>query len=746
MPLVPAFQLRLKDQILEGLATVGKYDGKHPCLTAATSGGKIFIHNPYQQEADGSNVKYLNINKKISAVSHGQLDPATARDVLLVGTKTDLLAYDVDENRDHFFKDVPDGVNAMLCGRVGQQDSPMAVVGGNCSIQGFDMNGEELYWTVTGDNVNAMALADVDGDGRNELLVGSDDFEIRVFKNEEVVTEVTEAERVVGLAPVSGSRYGYALCNGTVGVYDGTRRQWRVKSKNHVTAFTAYDLDGDGVPEVVTGWSSGKLEVRNDRTGATVYKDNFSGPVSALLKADYRKDGGEDMLCCSLDGEVRGYRTQVGGGGGGEARSAGAAGTGGFGQDASVGMGELLMDGNTNEEVLAQLNQKRQDLLVELKSYERNGQVASDLAKGKSGASQTEVSGAIPRDTHVNSSLEMNPEIQAGELVLSTNNDTIIKAVLMFAEAVFEEEGRFVFFPQPKSTVRVPIKPPRDVASDVVIKVLVSSRTSSVYHVFELDFKLPRFCMYIPVTDNTQQVPEPISSVEFRIPERASRVAAWIDEAFMTNCAANTSVHSDTLSVTFVSLRDAKPLMIKMTGDGSGTVSAGAGGRLTIRTDNLEVAGDFVQELCTGLGITELESTADFPYDMEEFRNVLVKVDEHNAVRLRLAAEVADSSNAVKAFVIKAEDARILTDMNLMRRMYGELFDLNRELIMEHTKRATNHAELLLVLKEVNQMIQKAARLRMGGAKTRIIAACRQAIKQNNIQDLFKILNFGSVK
>jgi hypothetical protein len=29
--------------------------------------------------------------------------------------------------------------------------------------------------------------------------------------------------------------------------------------------------------------------------------------------------------------------------------------------------------------------------------------------------------------------------------------------------------------------------------------VLVSSRTSSVYHVFELDFKLPRFCMYIPV-------------------------------------------------------------------------------------------------------------------------------------------------------------------------------------------------------------------------------------------------------
>jgi Bardet-Biedl syndrome 2 protein len=48
--------------------------------------------------------------------------------VLLVGTNTDLLAYDVDENKDHFFKDVPDGVNAMLCGRFGQQDAPMARV------------------------------------------------------------------------------------------------------------------------------------------------------------------------------------------------------------------------------------------------------------------------------------------------------------------------------------------------------------------------------------------------------------------------------------------------------------------------------------------------------------------------------------------------------------------------------------------------------------------------------------------
>lgn len=33
-----------------------------------------------------------------------------------------------------------------------------------------------------------MALADFNMDGRKELLVGSEDYEIRVFKNDELLT------------------------------------------------------------------------------------------------------------------------------------------------------------------------------------------------------------------------------------------------------------------------------------------------------------------------------------------------------------------------------------------------------------------------------------------------------------------------------------------------------------------------------------------------------------------------------
>lgn len=42
-------------------------------------------------------------------------------------------------------------------------------------------------------------------------------------------------------------------------------------------------------------------------------------------------------------------------------------------------------------------------------------------------------------------------------------------------------------------------------------------------------------------------------------------------------------------------------------------------------------------------------------------------------MRLRLMAEMADSSNLVKTLVIKAEDARILSNMALTRKMYQQV-------------------------------------------------------------------------
>ena len=172
-------------------------------------------------------IAMLNINQRVTAIQAGRLDPDSNRDVLLVGTPTNLLAYDVERNADLFHKDVPDGVNALVVGELGLANTgkqPLAIVGGNCSIQGFDHEGNDPFWTVTGDNVSSLSLVDYHNNGNKRLVVGSEDFEIRIFAEDEILAEITETEAVTALAPVEGGRFGYALANGTVGVYEKTTR------------------------------------------------------------------------------------------------------------------------------------------------------------------------------------------------------------------------------------------------------------------------------------------------------------------------------------------------------------------------------------------------------------------------------------------------------------------------------------------------------------------------------------------
>ena len=39
--LLPIFTLNLGQKMLAGRVTIGEYDGKHPCLTAATGAEKV---------------------------------------------------------------------------------------------------------------------------------------------------------------------------------------------------------------------------------------------------------------------------------------------------------------------------------------------------------------------------------------------------------------------------------------------------------------------------------------------------------------------------------------------------------------------------------------------------------------------------------------------------------------------------------------------------------------------------------
>eukprot|EP01006_Ploeotia_vitrea_P021632 TRINITY_DN54054_c0_g1_i1.p1 TRINITY_DN54054_c0_g1~~TRINITY_DN54054_c0_g1_i1.p1 ORF type:complete len:720 (-),score=84.74 TRINITY_DN54054_c0_g1_i1:1591-3750(-) len=710
--LVPAFTFDTNNPIQEGQATVGKYDGKHPCLTCATSGGKVFIHTPHEHtdlsqehpSADANkNLKYFTINRLVTAMSSGQLNPKSESDILLVGTQTNLLAYAVEENKDIFYREVPDGINSMSFGKVGSIENNLAIVGGNCSIQGFDSEGNEEFWTVTGDNVTALALIDIDEDGQNELLVGSEDYEIRIFQNEEVISETTETDKLLSLCPLQKMRFGYALGNGTIGIYERATRIWRYKSRHEVICIEGHDLDSDGVPELISGWRNGKLEVRSEKNGEIIYRDQFQGPVSAIVIADYRLDGRKEVIACAHSGQVRGYLPID------------------YDQKPNSGLGSSTSDSNLSDETLKQLLQEKQNLAYQLKNYDEQ------LNQSKKGTTTVAM---ISQTTKVQCHLRPNSGKGCVELVLRSTNNSVIKATIITAEFLFgPNESCLVYAADPNDTIVATFAPEKDVATELHIQALVGFKMAPYYHVFELDYKLPKFSMYVPVKDFQK---EPASSVVFRVTERVNRVVMWLNNSFNVSHKVD---RANSLDARFVSLRNGLLLSVHMTPEN--------GGQITIRVDSMEVAGEIIQDLCSHLTITELESHADFPTEFEEFKKVLMKVDDFNAIRLKLTAEMADSSQLVKALVIKAEDARILNDMKLMKKMYSSLYDVNRDLIGEYIKRATNHNELLSALKEVNAMIQKAARLRIGQPKTKVITECRNAIKSNNIHSLFKIISVG---
>lgn len=171
--------------------------------------------------------------------------------------------------------------------------------------------------------------------------------------------------------------------------------------------------------------------------------------------------------------------------------------------------------------------------------------------------------------------------------------------------------------------------------------------------------------------------------------------------------------------------------------------SSGSGMDVRIQCDKMDLASEVIQDMAKFMGVTELESVADFPEEMAAFELVVHQVEDYNASRVKLTADMADDSQHVKAYIVRAEDSRLLADMKTMRRAYAELFALNNQLVANYNLRAQNHEGLLVALKEVNQMIQRASNLRVGKAKSSLVADCRAAVKANNMSSLLRIIQAG---
>nr|BAJ93985.1 predicted protein [Hordeum vulgare subsp. vulgare] len=714
------YNFKLIQPIQDRIVSLAKCDGNNPNLVCATLGGKLFVHTPHQEKeqveqgGQQEDIKFLNLNKEVTAITQGSLLETSKKEILMIGSKNTLVAYDVEKNSDIFYKDIPDGVNAMVFGYIRNNPKPLVIVGGNCSIQGFDQHGNEKFWTVTGDNVSAMCFCDIDGDSFDELLVGSEDFAIRAFKQEEIFVEITESGKVIDLVNLKTGSFAYALDNGTVGIYRGDKRQWRSKTKMKFNSMVGYNSEGGANSCLIVAWSNGRIEVRSDTTGEVLFKMSLGSDIVRLLKGDYRMDNSTQIIVVCSDGYVRGYSFNY------DLRGLGADGD------------QTKQQAKQSELIFQELLKKKNELVLEYTTLVE-GQ------KGKKKTTGTE-STLVPKNAKLSSLFRHNPQKKYPELYFHTNANSgaIIRSVVVFAEQIFPGESSLVSPAEPTSFLHFPLILEKNVSITLNIKALVGTSGNSMqYQVFEFQKKLPRFANFFMVKDLPSvgiQVPK--SSVTFVLRERIPRFVKWLDSSFIIDESKVDELEKqEALKLAFVNLREGKPLQIEVSQDT---------GRVKLFTDNMETAGDMIQDLCLFMDIqTDITSVAEFPLEMENLKEVLSKINNYNEIRMRLTADMADSIKNAKTFVVKAEDARILSQMGTMKKMYSNLFVENRNLITELMKRNNNHEALLAELKKVNNYINKAANLRYGTPKKDIVTLCRAAIKANNVFALVQIIQTG---
>ncbi|XP_043493368.1 Bardet-Biedl syndrome 2 protein homolog [Polistes fuscatus] len=694
-----AFSLNIQKHIESSLVASGKFDGSHACLVAVTSGGNVLVHSPHKQpqiknndseQPDGrlswsGELAELQIGSQVTAICTGHLGE-DERDILLIGTGTHILAYNVEDNADIFYKEMSDGALCITIGKLGWLSDQVAVVGGNSSITVLDSKGKEIFWTVMGDIVTSIAIFDFEGDHENELLIGTKDFEIKLMKEDAIVWDTKETASITALAGLSNKQFAYAVGNGTIGVYEVGQRLWRVKSKHRAVSIRSFDINGDGVLELITGWSSGKVDARSCNTGDVIFKIQLSTSVAGIVEADYRRQGRPDLVAVSISGEVRGY----------------ASGT--------------SMDAPEPGERMRELLSKKQALQMELR--QRAASVPNMYHHTKLAVSLISARGAA-------------------RLGVAAGPGLLVHCAIVFAEGIFEGETLVAHPSRPQGELEIELRPPKNGPIDIHVKISVGPPGADLLQVFEMTRQLPRFCMYEIIT-NPKEISqmEIESGITIEVAERAQRIALWLNQSLLLAEeleVAEEGPNAASIELWLRGLRDDKVHCI----------TANPFGKITVLTEDSTFAGDIVQSLAMYLGLRELTSEAKFPNDESKMLEALESVKGLKDVDAKLQAEAASNAVLLKSVVIRLEDARILQNVEEMRKRLLQLKAINSDLIRNHEIRMNSNRDLSTHLKELNIGVQRVAKLRVGKAATNAVSRCRTAIQDENPRALVAAMRNG---
>lgn len=182
----------------------------------------------------------------------------------------------------------------------------------------FDVAHNRLRWRFPiDDQIRALYVADIDGDGRAETLIGSENKQLYVLSSTGKLLDTCKMEQAIF------TLYAVDLeGNGQVDILVGTRtkklfaltanlqRKWVQQLSSRPLAISVADVNNDRQPEILVACDDQSLSIL-DTMGKPIWRQPLGKRYSSLNTFDLDLDGHIEVLAGADDSQVYALRIQL---------------------------------------------------------------------------------------------------------------------------------------------------------------------------------------------------------------------------------------------------------------------------------------------------------------------------------------------------------------------------------------------------------------------------------------------------
>jgi len=667
----PVAQYETHENVIPGLCIVGNFYKNGLCYAMAVSKKRMAVFDSTVSPEKAKTV--IKIGQRITCIEYIKIGE---HDCFVVGTDCALQVYNPREQSNVFSVLNNDGVYSVYVSQ------STIYSGSNCAVLGYDYNGNEVFWTVTGDivtNINEVKINNVD-----YLIVASKDNMIRLFSGEESKVEIKVSSPVLFIKPTALDEFVIALENGTISLYRNLQIVWNYTCPSLIVGMQIIDFSGRMSNDVIISSMEGNIYFLSVESGSAYKTENLGTRLSSLNIVDFKGDGRSFLSAVTSDGGIRIFMPK-----------------------GVEGLGKSARKAHNLKQAQPALIKEKSALL--LKKYELERDIRSNFA-GTQAVQQI----GPPKGMQVNYALGKNLEEMCIELQIRTEPPTPIQGAIIECPTSSNTDYRVFDHNNPaEPTQKILLWLPSDVKGIMKVDAFIAGVVSSFKFAFQ------KFYSFFEVKNTN-----PTSFVEFCY--TGSDLGSFISQNFVVS-----SDVGNTFRLCFLHVADREPIALSMKGS-----------KCRIECEKVTTASRIIAEMCQYLQIGEFDCRAHFPGEIQNLLNTVQEFGDLEDTKVVQKAEVAGMIASLKDMIVRIENAEIIGQYNTLYESMLECERINGELAREHSKRLSNK-ENIVGSPKINGMIQAFAELRKGSFRSSFLQSCRKELQSRDFKKLSYILEYG---